>query len=214
MKSPYCAVLLAGFGLGLWAAPVPAAPGDSGQGQPVDRELFKDSGVRPGGEPEKAENPLLAVSREMRKVEGLIGRSECGPPTQQLQGRIVAELAELIQAARKRCGQGSSVQPAAAKAGPRPQTEPPKEKPGAGQAKPGSQPAAVANPQAQGTRSERLSMEQVISVLSQAWGSLPKRERQQMLQLTPPEEFLPKYERLIEDYFKRLAEEKSPRSEN
>ncbi len=35
---------------------------------------------------------------------------------------------------------------------------------------------------------------------------LPQHDREQMLQL-PPEEFPPKYELQIEDYFRRLAEE-------
>ncbi len=39
-----------------------------------------------------------------------------------------------------------------------------------------------------------------------ALGALPERAREQMLQL-PAEEFLPKYELEIEDYFRRLAGE-------
>ena len=40
------------------------------------------------------------------------------------------------------------------------------------------------------------------------WGQLPQRQREQMLQLGSFEEFLPKYDAMIEEYFKRLAEEK------
>lgn len=50
-------------------------------------------------------------------------------------------------------------------------------------------------------------MEEMRDVLHKdVWGMLPERQRQQMLEL-PVEEFLPKYELLIEDYFRRLAEE-------
>jgi hypothetical protein len=45
-------------------------------------------------------------------------------------------------------------------------------------------------------------------MLRRVWGDLPERERDEMLQLQPPEEFLPKYELLIEAYFRRLAEGK------
>ena len=38
------------------------------------------------------------------------------------------------------------------------------------------------------------------------WGDLPATARQQM-QSARPEKFLPKYSRLIEDYFRRLAED-------
>jgi hypothetical protein len=46
----------------------------------------------------------------------------------------------------------------------------------------------------------------VVNLLKDAWGNLPEREREQMLQ-APAEKFLPKYELLIERYYKRLAEE-------
>jgi hypothetical protein len=46
--------------------------------------------------------------------------------------------------------------------------------------------------------------------MKQLWGELPEHAREQMLQL-PDEEFPPKYESLIEDYFRRLSEEKQER---
>ena len=46
----------------------------------------------------------------------------------------------------------------------------------------------------------------VRDVVSRAWGNLPDKLRDQM-QSTTPEQFLPKYERVIEDYYQRLAEE-------
>ena len=46
--------------------------------------------------------------------------------------------------------------------------------------------------------------------MKDVWGQLPAREREQMLQ-SPPEQFLPKYELLLEKYYKRLAEEQKRR---
>jgi hypothetical protein len=43
-------------------------------------------------------------------------------------------------------------------------------------------------------------------LLRQVWGHLPPKIRDQM-QSGLIEEFLPKYERLIEEYYSRLAEE-------
>lgn len=43
-------------------------------------------------------------------------------------------------------------------------------------------------------------------LMQSAWGSLPVDARQQM-QSARPERFLPKYEQLIEEYFRRLSEE-------
>ena len=43
--------------------------------------------------------------------------------------------------------------------------------------------------------------------MKRLWGELPEQVRQQMQEL-PAEDFPPKYESLIEEYFRRLAEEK------
>jgi hypothetical protein len=45
--------------------------------------------------------------------------------------------------------------------------------------------------------------------MKDAWGNLPERIREQMMQ-TSVDEFLPKYELLIEKYFQRLSEEENP----
>ena len=42
------------------------------------------------------------------------------------------------------------------------------------------------------------------TVLSGLWGELPEHLRNQMLQ-RPDETFLPKYETLIEDYYRQLS---------
>ena len=44
-------------------------------------------------------------------------------------------------------------------------------------------------------------------VLRRIWGHLPEKVRDDM-QASFSEQFLPKYERLIEEYYKRLAEER------
>ena len=47
----------------------------------------------------------------------------------------------------------------------------------------------------------------VNDLLRRMWGHLPDKVRDQM-QASLSEQFLPKYERLIEEYYKRLAEER------
>ena len=49
-------------------------------------------------------------------------------------------------------------------------------------------------------------MDQMKGLLKDLWGQLPLRDREQMLQ-SSPEQFLPKYELLIEKYYKRLADQ-------
>lgn len=53
---------------------------------------------------------------------------------------------------------------------------------------------------------ELLPLEARGALIKEVWGQLPERVRQQ-LQNASVEKFLPKYERLTEDYFRRLAEE-------
>ena len=45
-------------------------------------------------------------------------------------------------------------------------------------------------------------------MLRRVWGHLPEKAREQM-QNSIDEEFLPKYEKLIEQYYQRLAEQPS-----
>lgn len=138
----------------------------------------------------------------MQQVQGLVGKAETGEKTQQLQAGIVARLDELLKAARQKqqCKGGQS---SSKEAAPRQSSaQPPPKTPGQG--KPKSPKTAKAQPGKPG--GYRPNMAEMNEVLKRVWGELPEREREQMLEL-PVEEFLPKYELLIESYFKRLAEE-------
>jgi hypothetical protein len=79
-----------------------------------------------------------------------------------------------------------------------------------GQPKPvpgGAKPSEVGDTGPGGPTSQRPDMARMRTLLQDLWGELPGRQRERMLQL-PVEEFLPQYELLIEQYFKRLAEER------
>ena len=175
----------------------------------VHRELF-------GREKEKAppavsedDHPLVDVARKMRSVQGRIGRADSGQGTQNLQKDIVARLEELLKQARSRCSGGQpkpspNQQKVAAR---RPVNQPKQQrKPSKGGRKPGAK--APRDPQTTpGTSAARHpDMDEMRDLMKAVWGELPPGQREQMLEL-PVEEFLPKYEVLIEAYFKRLAEE-------
>ena len=55
-------------------------------------------------------------------------------------------------------------------------------------------------------RARKPDMADMRDVLKGVWGLLPERQREQMLQ-SYEEQFLPKYEQMIADYFRSLAEE-------
>ncbi|PHS11636.1 MAG: hypothetical protein COA78_09365 [Blastopirellula sp.] len=55
---------------------------------------------------------------------------------------------------------------------------------------------------------ELLPIDARNALLKETWGHLPEKIRQQLMN-TSIEKFLPKYEKLTEDYFRKLAEETS-----
>lgn len=153
--------------------------------------------------------PLLEIARRMRTVEQLLAQPKRDSNAVGLQREIVASLDELLEQARKQCQgacQGTKPQsrPSTSKPGtPKPSPQKPKPKPGKDTAKPSRDSSTTPGT----SEPRRPDMEEMRDVLHKdVWGMLPARQRQQMLEL-PVEEFLPKYELLIEDYFRRLAEE-------
>ncbi|MBN2474134.1 MAG: hypothetical protein JXB62_05985 [Pirellulales bacterium] len=162
------------------------------------------------------DNPLLEVARRMRTAEALIAQSELGRATLNVQQQIVVDLEELIKQARKQCKSGGKpgTKPGA-KQGQQVKSDtpagPPIPKSGSGGGKqPGPTIAGRQDtPNPAPAPVQGVDMGQMQDVIRKLWGQLPQRERERMTQ-SPPEEFLPKYEFLIEQYYRRLAEEKQP----
>jgi hypothetical protein len=182
----------------------PEGPTDDKAGNlpPLLRERLES-----GGEAAVGDNPLLAVARRMHEVQGRIARNDAAQGTQDLQKQIVADLDKLIRQAKKSCNKSgsssSNPQQTAARQPVGPQS--PQPKPGG---KAGNAPATTSSErQGPDPVARKVDMEQMRAVIKRLWGELPQHEREQLLQL-PDEEFLPKYELLIEEYFRRLSEEK------
>lgn len=154
------------------------------------------------------ENPLIEIAQQMQLAGMFLGRAQSGEKTQQVQADIVEQLNKLI---KKSCSGAGQCQPsqskspkvAERKSPSQPKTpSKPSSKPGQNASKPAkNSQAATGKPGA-----SRPSTEEMIAVLKQHWGELPEHAREQMLQGMGSEEFLPKYEALIEEYYKRLAE--------
>lgn len=205
-------------------APAPAGP-TNGPADELRRGLSApvDGQGRPGGTPLEGDedldvqlqrelgaaalseqaNPLLEVARRMRYVEGRIARRDSGRTTQRLQEQIVAGLDELIRQARKRCGRGTS-------AGKPLQPGSPAGQPTQGPAgtTPGEPAPATAAPRTRNGKRAGAETAPIRAIMRQLWEvALPRHQREQMMQ-SSPEEFLPKYEPLIEQYFRSLSEAK------
>jgi hypothetical protein len=141
----------------------------------------------------KSENPMANLAERMRGVQNRIARRDTSPATQSEQSQILSALDALLE------GANQSRQTAGSKGG-------------GAQAGAGSG-AETAGPPRDSTnrieRGEKQSTETVDAkdVLRRIWGHLPDKLRDEM-QASFSEQFLPKYERLIEEYYKRLAEER------
>ena len=164
---------------------VPAKPGAPGQDPPAGEDL-----VGAGA----ATNPLGIVSERMREVQRRIAGRDTSEATQSVQKQIEADLAKLIEQAKQQCAAcnkaGSGQGQQAGNTGGNPTPAPPRDS---------------TNRIEQGTK-ETVETADVKDVLRRFWGHLPDKIREQM-QSSLSEEFLPKYERVIEDYYRRLAED-------
>ena len=70
--------------------------------------------------------------------------------------------------------------------------------------RPGTEPGKATERKSPGRKAD---MERTRARMMRLWGELPPHVREQMLQ-SPVEDFPPKYELMIEEYFRRLAEER------
>jgi hypothetical protein len=141
-----------------------------------------------------ATSPLAQIAERMRLSQQRIADRDTTEGTQKLQQQIQDDLAALIEAAKKQCAAcnkpGSGQGQQASAGGGNPVPAPPRDS--TSRIEPGTK--------------EATETADIDDVIRRFWGHLPDKLREQM-QASLSEQFLPKYERLIEDYYKRLAEE-------
>lgn len=144
-------------------------------------------------QPDGASDPLAQIAERMRAVQQRVAGGDTSDETLVMQRQIQAELAVLIEQAKQQCaackkaGSGQGTQAGNSAAG---QPAPPRDS---------------TNRIEQGTK-EATETADVKEIVRRFWGHLPDKIRDQM-QSSLSEEFLPKYQRLIEDYYQRLAED-------
>lgn len=130
---------------------------------------------------------LTGLSRLMQDVEKRLRRKDTSAGTTQLQSDIAAELAKMLEAAEQEQANRSA----------------------ASSADQSSDQTGKANPN--GTEGDPLPSDgdkanEQDDLQNAIWGHLPAQLRQQ-IQSPLQEEFLPRYERVIQEYYKRLANE-------
>jgi hypothetical protein len=131
----------------------------------------------------------------MQDIQGRLQQFEASPDLRESQKTVVDELSKLIERAEN---QGSPNRSSASPAQ--------KRRPDASDPSAGSRPQESAGAESSAAR-KGLDADERAAMLRQVWGHLPSRTREQ-IETPLSEQFLPKYEHLIEDYYRRLAEEK------
>ena len=155
------------------------------------------------------EDAFTRISKRMREAERLIPQARAKTAAKKLQQEIVSDLDQLITELEKQCqkcqGEASSGgKHSQQKAQRQSQKQPGQQKPGDGEHD-SKNPASDATEKLGKDEVRKADMEQMKGLLKDLWGQLPAKAREQMLQ-SSPEQFLPKYELLIEDYYRKLAE--------
>lgn len=154
-------------------------------------------------------DPLVRIGRRMQDVQERIARAGSPRETQQLQEKIVADVEELIRQARQRNKQSSSGASSGKAGSRRSKVRQPKRQSAGSSRRDSRKPASDSTGRLGRAESAQVDREAMREMLRDLWGHLPERTREQMLQ-SSEDKFLPKYEVLIEKYFRRLAEEPDP----
>ena len=184
--------------------------------KPADRTGSKKKGESPGdgdvkrpagediGEGIGEENPLVDLSRRMRRIESRLAGGETGGGTQRMQQEIVRDLAKLIELARQ------ASPSAGGKKSPDPKNRPKKGSHGA-QPKAGTgtfEPNPKAKDSDEGVRKAKPTdpkPESMIAVRREVWGRLPPHVQEALAGGQAPK-VLFEYADEVKEYFSRLAE--------
>ncbi len=178
-----------------------SAPGKSKLDQRLEGQLGEGEDV----ELVQPADPLTQIGKQMRAAEQLILKKDTSAKTQRLQQEISDKLAALIVVQRKRAQSMSQQRQPRPRSGRPSQGDQPGEEP-MGDDGPQKSTERVGKPEetaADAAANQRL-MRDVWEI------HLPARLREQ-LRSAGIDRFLPKYQRLIEEYFQRLAEDRDDR---
>jgi hypothetical protein len=157
---------------------------------------------------------LARVRHAMQQAESLLAQQDAAATAtdtlqqaRSVQQEVVNQLDKLIAELSKQC-QGGQCEPSDQPPKPqRSQTKPGKSSSAAGR---GQTAARDSNARLDQTSAQSIDKADLDALVKDLWGHLPERSREQMLQ-SFSDEFLPKYELEIEQYYRRLSEDAEER---
>ena len=172
-------------------------PGEKERGPAIDRQRQRrltqgeDLGEQPG-------DSWSRIGDSMRNVEGRIAAGDLGKETQQLQKMIAQDLAKLTKQLRQQSSDSSFRPGTGAASSASSQT--------ADNQQDSTKPATDSTSRIGQDTGTQAEAEEVQMVMEQLWGHLPARLQTQ-LRGAAVDQFLPKYQRLLEQFYRRLAEQ-------
>jgi hypothetical protein len=166
---------------------------------------FDDVGPQETGQP-SGPMRLVRAGRGMAHAEALLRKQTTIAQASETQQQVVAQLDELIAELSKQCNCNGN-NPSSKPPSPSQRSQAKLGKSGS-QAGRGNTAARDSNDSLTGTANKPAdkTAADVAELVKHLWGHLPEREREQMMQ-SFSDEFLPKYELEIEQYYQRLSEE-------
>jgi hypothetical protein len=174
---------------------VPQTPGGAPRVKPVDPFAHgEDVGVAPAGQ------VFQAIEKQMLVVQQRLREMDTSEPTQEMQRRIVMDLDAVIQQMQEQMAAqrtGSQQTDASNQQGK------PSDKDGGDT---GDRRASGTPDPSSANDGQLAETDAMRKALDRFWGNLPERVRRQVQNMNAVE-FLPEYQKLIEDYYQRLAEE-------
>lgn len=184
--------------------------GDSKNDKPIDplEKTLLDP-LNQGEDIGEEADPLLQLAKQMRIVTERIEQRDTGTRVQQAQKEIVDTLDKLIEQAQKACSSGNCNNPQQQQQASNNQQQQPKSGSATGN-KPSDKPARDSTDREEKRKVEEIDLARMQDLVKLVWGHLPPHLQQQM-QSSSGEKFLPKYQLLIEQYFKDLVEQQNNR---
>ena len=172
------------------------------QDKPPQKDAKKDPRAKAGedlGQPSE-DNPLRRIMERMKLIEEKIAEADASQQTQKVQQEVLDDLSLLIEQLQKQCAQSQQSgksQPSSS------------QKPKAGNSaaqRPSDKPSPDSRERMDKAKKSKVAGLSPEQLVKEVWGHLPPKIVEQMTRQSV-DKFLPKYEQLIEDYFRRLAED-------
>lgn len=163
--------------------------------KPADaEELLPGEDIELGG----TQDPFARIATKMQRSQQALKSGNSAEPTQDLQEEILFDLDALLKNMEKKCQGGNCNKPGTgSKSGSSSAGAKPSQKPATDST------ARVGESDKTAGADEKSYAEEALRAV---WGHLPPKLREAM-ENVKADEFLPKYDRLIEEFYRRLAEQ-------